>query len=266
MSTVRLRAIRTATAATAAATAVLAMAAACGGSDSPSTAGSAKKATPTTVTVSAAASLTGTFTDLAHQFEAAHPGVTISLNFGGSAQLAEQVNSGAPVDVFAAASQATMDQVTKAGHASGTPKIFVRNVLEIAVPPGNPARITGISDFGRDSLRLAVCLPKVPCGAAAQKIFTVTGVKARPDTQEDDVKGVLTKVELGEADAGLVYRTDVRAAGSKVEGIDFPESGKVVNDYPIVTVSNSQTAADFVAFVLSDTGRAVMTEAGFQQP
>ena len=242
--------------------AVLAMAAACGSGTS--TTGVADR--QTTLTVSAAASLTETFTDLAHRFEDAHPGVKVSLNFGGSAQLAQQVISGAPVDVFAAASQATMDQVTEAGEATGTPTVFARNVLEIAVPAGNPARIRSLTDFGRDSLRLAVCLPKVPCGAAAQQIFAAAGVKARPDTLEDDVRGVLTKVELGEVDAGLVYRTDVRSAGSKVQGINFPEQDKVVNDYPIVSVSGSSAASQFVAFVLSDTGRSVMTGAGFQQP
>lgn len=254
-------------------TAALAVLAACGSGRSTGSAGSAgsagsggRAAATRTITVSAAASLTETFTTLAHRFEASHRNVKVSLNFGGSAQLAQQVVSGAPVDVFASASQKTMDQVTKVGRASGKPTVFVRNVLEIAVPPGNPARIRGLADFGRDSLRLAVCLPTVPCGAAAQKLFTLSHVDARPDTLEDDVKGVLTKVELGEADAGLVYRTDVAAAGSKVAGIDFPEAGKVVNSYPIVAVSDSVDAAQFIAFVLSDTGRSVMSKAGFQQP
>ncbi|HEX5493560.1 MAG TPA: molybdate ABC transporter substrate-binding protein [Mycobacteriales bacterium] len=250
--------------------AVLAVLAACGSGGSGGAGGAGgsggKAAAQRTITVSAAASLTGTFTSLAHQFEASHQNVKVSLNFGGSAQLAQQIVSGAPVDVFASASQATMDQVATANKATGKPTVFVRNVLEIAVPPGNPAKIKGIADFGRDPLRLAVCLPKVPCGAAAQKIFTLTHVRARPDTFEDDVKGVLTKVELGEADAGLVYRTDVAAAGSKVQGIDFPEAGKVVNSYPIVAVSDSVDAAQFIAFVLSNTGRSVMSKAGFQQP
>lgn len=244
--------------------AVLAALAGCGSSGSSGSTG--VKTAQRTVTVSAAASLTGTFTELAHEYEKAHSNVKVSLNFAGSSQLAQQINSGAPVDVFASASQTTMDLVTRAGNATGTPKVFVRNVLEIAVPPGNPAKIKGIADFGRDPLRLAVCLPKVPCGAAAQKLFTLTHVTAKPDTLEDDVKGVLTKVELGEADAGLVYRTDVAAAGSKVEGIDFPEADEVVNSYPIVAVSKSSDAAKFIAFVLSDTGRSVMTKAGFTQP
>ncbi len=242
--------------------AMLVVTTACG--TGPSTGNTAGK--QTTLTVSAAASLTETFTDLAHRFEHDNPGVTVSLNFGGSAQLAQQIISGAPVDVFASASQTTMDQVTDAGRASGTPKVFVRNVLTIAVPPGNPAGVTGLADLGRDSLRLAVCLPEVPCGAAAQKLFAAAGVTARPDTLEEDVRGVLTKVELGEVDAGLVYRTDVRAAGSRVQGIDFPEQTRVVNSYPVVAVSKSPIAERFVAFVLSDTGRTVFSRAGFQQP
>lgn len=221
---------------------------------------------PRTVTVSAAASLTESFTGLAHRFEADHPGVTVRLNFGGSAQLAQQIVSGAPADVFASANTATMDTVVAAGRNHGSPRVFARNVLEIAVPPGNPGKVHGLADFARPSLRLAVCLPQVPCGAAARRLFALAGVKARPDTLDDDVKSVLTKVELGEADAGLVYRTDVRSAGSKVVGVDVPEADRVVNDYPIVAVSGSKDAARFIAFVRSATGRAALARAGFQTP
>jgi molybdate transport system substrate-binding protein len=220
----------------------------------------------TTLTVSAAASLTEPFTRIARQYEAEHPGVRVKLNFGGSDALAQQVVSGAPVDVFASANQATMDQVERAGRLHGSAQVFARNVLEIAVPPGNPGHVTGLADFANPRLRLAVCEATVPCGAAAQKVFAAAGVSARPDTLENDVKAVLTKVELGEVDAGLVYRTDVRSAGAKVEGVEFPEAGRAVNDYYLSAVSGSSDAARFVEFVRSAAGREVLTQAGFQAP
>lgn len=218
------------------------------------------------VTVFAAASLTETFTQLGKEFETAHPGTTVTFSFAGSSTLAQQIVTGAPVDVFAAASPATMTQVTDAKLAAGDPVVFVRNRLEIAVPADNPGKVTGLRDLTRPELRIALCAEKVPCGAAAGKAFAAAGLTPSADTLEQDVKAALTKVTLGEVDAALVYRTDVIAAGDAVKGIDFPEADKAVNDYPITTVTdalNPTAAQAFVDFVLSARGQEVLTAAGF---
>ncbi|MBP2185812.1 molybdate ABC transporter substrate-binding protein [Amycolatopsis magusensis] len=221
------------------------------------------------VTVFAAASLTESFTKLGSEFEAAKPGTKVTFNFAGSSALAQQIDQGAPADVFASAAPANMKQVSDAGGVSGDPVTFVRNRLEIAVPKGNPAGITGLVDFANAGRKIALCDEKVPCGAAAKKVFEAAGLTAAPDTLEQDVKAALTKVRLGEVDAALVYRTDVKAAGSDVDGIAFPEADKAVNDYPIATLAkapNATTAGAFVQFVLSERGRAVLGEAGFDTP
>jgi molybdate transport system substrate-binding protein len=222
-----------------------------------------------TVTVFAASSLTGTFTQLGKDFQAAHPGVTVKFNFGGSDTLAAGIVSGAPADVFAAASTTTMDTVAKAGDAAGTPTVFVRNQLEIAVPPGDPKSIQALSDLTKPGVKVALCAPTVPCGAAAVKAEAAGSVKITPVTLETDVKAALTKVELGEVDAAVVYQTDVKAAAGKVQGVDFAESADAVNTYPIVALKsapNEAAAQAFVAFVLSAHGREVFSAAGFRTP
>lgn len=221
------------------------------------------------VTVFAAASLTGTFTELGKDFEAANPGVTVTFNFAGSSALAKQINDGAPADVFASAAPRNMTEVTDTEAVTADPVTFVTNTLEIAVPAGNPAGVTGLADFGRDDLKIGLCAEQVPCGAASVKVFEAAGVTPAPDTLEQDVKAVLTKVSLGEVDAALVYRTDVRAAGDEVEGIEFPEAADAVNEYPIAPCAeapNPRGAQAFVDHVLSEQGRAVLTEAGFGTP
>lgn len=221
-----------------------------------------------TVTVFAAASLTGTFTALGHAFEAAHPGTTVRFSFAGSSSLAQQILAGAPVDVFAAASTATMSLVTDAAPTGQeAPAVFARNRLEIAVPAGNPGHVTGLADLARPELRVALCAPQVPCGAAADAVFAAAGLTPAPDTLEQDVKAVLTKVELGEVDAGLVYRTDVIAGGDAVQGIDFPQSAAAVTEDPIVVLPgapNPVAAQAFVDLVRSPRGRAVLSAAGFE--
>ncbi|WP_214414088.1 molybdate ABC transporter substrate-binding protein [Sphaerisporangium fuscum] len=222
----------------------------------------------TTLTVFAAASLTGTFTELGKRFEAAHPGTSVKFNFGSSATLAQQITQGAPVDVFAAASPATMKTVTDASLA-GAPTTFVRNKLEIAVPAGNPAKVDDLKDLTDPKVKVALCAQQVPCGAAAIKALDAAGLKVKPVTLEQDVKATLTKVELGEVDAALVYRTDVLAAGGKVKGIDFPEAGKAVNDYPIAALTKAPApglAKQFVDLVLSSQGKDVLAKAGFEAP
>ena len=220
------------------------------------------------ITVSAAASLTGSFEQLAEAFEAAYPGTDVVLSFGGSPALAQQIVSGAPVDVFAAASPATMQTVVDAGDASD-PRTFARNRLQIAVPADDPGVVTGLADFARPELKIALCAPAVPCGVAAGKAFAAAGLTPSVDTEEQDVKAALTKVVEGEVDAALVYRTDVLAAGTKVRGIAFPEADGAVNDYPIAATTDAENAAGaeaFVAYVLSQKGQDVLAAAGFDRP
>lgn len=222
-----------------------------------------------TIVVDAAASLTGSFTAIATAFTAAHPGVTVTLNFGSSASLASAIVAGAPVDVFAAASTATMATVTTAALTATPPRVFARNSLEIAVPPGNPAKIIGIRDFADPAKKIALCAPQVPCGAAAATAFAAAGITPAPDTLEQDVKAALNKVQLGEVDAAMVYRTDVIAAGKKVVGITFAESAKAVTSYPIAPLAkgpNAAVAAAFAAFVVSPTAQKILATAGFQAP
>jgi len=222
-----------------------------------------------TVNVFAAASLTETFSELATAFEADHPNVTVTVNFGGSSALATQIVQGAPADVFAAASGTTMKTVTDAKLVSGSPTTFVSNMLEIAVPAGNPGKVTGLNDFANPSLTIALCAVAVPCGAAAKTVLEEAGIVASVDTYEQDVKSVLTKIELGEVDAGLVYQTDVLSAGAKVTGISFPEASAAVGTYPIALLSassNKDVARAFIDYVLSPAGMKVLSNAGFGTP
>jgi molybdate transport system substrate-binding protein len=222
-----------------------------------------------TITVLAAASLTESFTEIADLFMQENPSATVTLSFGGSSDLAAQIVSGSPADVFAAASPTTMMTVTDASLTATDPVDFVSNTLEIAVPVGNPGSVTGIDDFANEDLSIALCAIEVPCGSAADKLFTALDITEAPDTLEPDVKSVLSKVELDEVDAGLVYKTDVLAAGDKVEGIEFPESSEAVNLYPIAPLADSEApdaAAAFVAYVLSEKGQAVLAAAGFGTP
>ena len=189
-----------------------------------------------TITVLAAASLTGTFSRLGQMFQTAHPGTTVKFSYGGSDTLAAQITQGAPADVFAAASSATMKTVTDAGDANGTPQNFVKNQLVIAVPPGNPKKITSLSDLTDPKLKVVLCAPTVPCGSAATKAEQAAGLTVKPVSEAQDVKAALMPVELGEADAALVYRTDAKAAAGKVDAVEFPESAGAINEYPIVAL------------------------------
>jgi molybdate transport system substrate-binding protein len=219
------------------------------------------------ITVFAAASLTEAFIQLGADFQA-KSGAKVTFNFGSSATLASQISQGAPGDVFAAASPATMKTVTDA-HAAGAPVDFVSNTLQIAVPVGNPGRITGLAAFADESKTVAVCAPQVPCGAAAVKVFQAAEITPKPDTLESDVKAALAKVAAAEVDAALVYRTDVIADARRVQGIDFPEAAQAVNTYPIAILAESRSPAvaqAFVDYVLSGKGQAVLSKAGFAKP
>ncbi|MGW2637801.1 molybdate ABC transporter substrate-binding protein [Streptomyces sp. NPDC001348] len=244
---------------------------ACSSSDGPASvkSGSASDKLSGTVTVFAAASLKESFTTLGKEFEKAHPGTKVTFSFGGSDTLAAQITGGAPADVFAAASPKTMKIVTDRGDAAGPPATFVRNQLEIATLPGNPDKVTSLKDLTRSGLKVVLCDRTVPCGAAAQKALEASGLKLTPVSYEQDVKAALNKVVLKEADAAVVYKTDVKAAGDKVEGVEFPESAKAVNDYPITPLKDSKhaaTAEAFVGFVRSAEGQKVLSRAGFLKP
>jgi molybdate transport system substrate-binding protein len=227
-----------------------------------------------TVTVFAAASLTESFTRIGEDFEAANPGTKAAFNFAGSPTLATQINEGAPADVFASASPATMRTVADAGNAAGVPAVFARNQLVIAVAEGNPHGVTGLADLAAPGVKVALCAEQVPCGAAAAKALDAARVALTPVTLEQDVKAALSKVKLGEADAALVYRTDAKAAADKaaddddnVDAVEFPESAEAVNDYPIVVLADAPNPAGaraFLAYVRSGEGKAVLTAAGFQ--
>jgi molybdate transport system substrate-binding protein len=221
------------------------------------------------ITVFAAASLGGAFTELAEQFEAANPGTTVRLNIAGSADLATQIIEGAPADVFASADEKNMAKVIDAGLVDGNPVDFATNALEIAVPPGNPAGIDTLADLAAPGVKLVVCAPEVPCGAATATAAQAGGVTLDPVSEESSVTDVLGKVSSGEADAGLVYVTDVIAAGDAVEGIAFDESAAAVTTYPIAALAPSDASAAasaFVAFITGDEGVAVLGAAGFGRP
>ena len=221
-----------------------------------------------TITVFAAASLKESFTQLGKEFAAAHPGDTVKFSFAASSALAEQINSGAPADVFASASTKNMDQVVTKGNASN-PQNFAKNVMEIAVPPSNPANVTAVNDLAKSSVKTALCQPQVPCGTVAAEVFKNAKITVKPVTLQPDVKSVLTQVELGNVDAGMVYVTDVQAAGTKVKGVTIPADVNASTLYPIAALTHSteqSIAQAFVAFVLSPTGEQELKAAGFAQP
>jgi molybdate transport system substrate-binding protein len=220
------------------------------------------------LTVFAAASLVDVFTELAGVLEARHPGVTVRLELGASSSLREQVLAGAPADVFAAADERNVAAVVGAGEAS-SPVRFATNELQIAVPAGNPAGVDGLADLADEDLLVGLCAVEVPCGSLAREAFDRAGLTPRPDTEEPDVRALLAKVRSGDLDAGVVYRTDVRASAPAVEGIDLPDDVAVETSYPLVVLDRTgerDVADAFVALVTSEEGRAVLAAAGFGHP
>ncbi len=221
------------------------------------------------LTVFAAASLKAPFTALAREFEAGHPGTRVALSFAGSADLATQIGQGAPADVFASADTKNMAKVADAGLVAAAPANFASNVLAIAVPPANPADIRSFADLAKPGTKLVMCAAQVPCGAAAKTVEAETGIALRPVSEESSVTDVLGKVTSGEADAGLVYVTDVRTAAGKVREVPFPESASAVNHYPIAALkpgSSRELADAFISLVTGAGGRKVLADAGFGSP
>jgi len=237
-----------------------------GPSDSASVSTSAPAGGP--ITVFAASSLKESFTKIAADFEAANPGAKVTLNFGASSGLATQITQGGPADVFASASQKTMDVVTAAKLADAS-QVFAVNTMEIATPPQATVAITGLADLAKPNVKVAVCAKEVPCGVAATKLFDANKLMVTPATQEVDVKAVLSKVELGEVDAGIVYVTDVNAAGAKVVGVKIPADQNVTTKYPIAVINTSKQAAEakaFVEYVASAPAQAILQAQGFTSP
>lgn len=233
--------------------------AACGGDDDDDAAD---------VTVFAAASLTDAFDEVGAAFEEANPGVNVEPNFGPSSGLREQIIEGAPADVFASANTSNMDQVVEAGAAE-SPEDFVTNRLEIAVPAGNEAGVDGLDDFADADLLVGLCAEEVPCGDFGREALANAGVTPEIDTNEADVRSLLTKIGSGDLDAGIVYVTDVLAAGDAVEGVEIPADDNVTATYPIASLTdsgNAEAAQAFVDFVLSDDGQEILASYGFGAP
>src|SRR6266852_862054 len=238
--------------------------AACG-----SSAGNAStSATPLsgTVSVFAAASLTAAFNAFGTDFQGANSGVTVKLNFAGTPTLVTQIEQGAPADVFASADTTNMDKLKGDGFTAGTPQVFARNQLEIVVAPGNPKGITGLADLAKPGVIYITEGPTVPAGKYSLQALAKASVKVTPKSLETDVKSVISKIELGEADAGIVYTTDVSAASGKVQGIPIPDAYNVIATYPLVAVKdtkNVDVANAFIAYVLSARGQSTLQTFGF---
>jgi molybdate transport system substrate-binding protein len=223
----------------------------------------------TSITVFAAASLQGSFTQIGKQFEAAHPGTHVTFSFGPSSGLATQIIDGAPASVFASAAPANMTQVVKAGDTAQAPSNFAANKMEVAVPPANPAGVTSVSNLSNSAVKVALCQPQVPCGTVAAEVFKNAGITVTPVTLQPDVKSVLTQVELGNVDAGMVYVTDVKAAGTKVKGVPVPAGENASTLYPIATLhaaTDKTVANEFVSYVTGPQGQRVLAMDGFEKP
>jgi molybdate transport system substrate-binding protein len=251
------------------------VAAACGESDDQGSRRATTDRTPSLntpsgdITVFAAASLSGAFNELGDAFTAANPAVDVTFNFAASSELAAQIGEGAPADVFASADEANMTKVIDRAGTAAAPEVFATNRLEVIVAPGNPLGITGLADLADPDLIFVTAAPDVPIGEYAREVLANAGVTPTPKSLEENVKAIVSKVVLGEADAGIVYATDVRAAGSDAEGVTIPAELNVVAAYPIAVPSGStspESAAAFIDFVLSPEGQSILDSYGFGRP
>jgi molybdate transport system substrate-binding protein len=236
--------------------------------DTPST-GDSSTAVEGAITVFAAASLTQAFNEVAEAFTEANPDAEVELGFDASSALVTQITEGAPADVFASADRANMDKLVAAGLNDGEPVVFATNHLTIIVAPGNPLGITGVADLANPDLVTVICADQVPCGRYATEIFADAGVTVTPDSYEQNVRGVVTKVTSGEADAGIVYVTDVTAAGDAADMVEIPEDTNVIATYPIAKVmdsGNAEVGEAFIEFLTGSEGQEIMAEYGFGAP
>ncbi len=221
------------------------------------------------LTVFAAASLAAAFDEIGAAFMTENSDVTVTFNYAGSSELVSQINEGAPVDVFASADLASMTRLTEAGGNATEPAVFVKNTPRIIVGEGNPKAIATLADLAEPDTIVVLCAPEVPCGKYAATILTNAKVTVTPKSQEQNVKAVVSKVTAGEADAGIVYATDVLAAGDKAEGVDIPADVNVIAEYPIVATkasANPDAAAAFIEFVASEPGQKILDSYGFLRP
>jgi len=250
-------------------TAALTIAAGGAAAAAPASAPAARVQPSGTLTVSAAASLTDVFPVIAKAFEKRFPGVTVTFNFAGSSALVEQVIAGAPVDVLATASESTLWKATAAG-LTGRPLLFAKNTMAIAMPSDNPAHITQLSDLQNPGVLVGLCAASVPCGSAANQIIAKNFLTVKPVTLELDVRALLGKVIAGEVDAGIVYVSDVRSAGSSVSSVQIPPMENVFTTYPIASVNeapNPAAAAAFVSYVrYTPSAQGILRAYGFAKP
>jgi molybdate transport system substrate-binding protein len=240
--------------------------AACGGSGGTASTSPSSTSLNGYINVFAAASLTASFNALGIAFHRANPGVGVNFNYAGTPTLVTQIEQGAPADVFASADTTNMDKLTADGFTSGSSKVFARNQLEIVVAPGNPKGITGLADLAKPGVIYITEGPTVPAGKYSLQALATAGVKVTPKSLETSVTAVIGKIELGEADAGIVYSTDIQAAGSKVHGVTIPAANNVIATYPIVAVKgtkNQDVDTSFITYVLSATGQSMLATFGF---
>jgi molybdate transport system substrate-binding protein len=245
--------------------------AACGGNDkkdtgsgaSPSTDSGAKSAN---LTVLAAASLTDVFKTAGAAYEKAHPGTKVKFSFAGSQELAAQVTAGSPADALVTADTKTMDGLKT---DTGAPTVIAKNRLVIATGKGNPEKVGSLKDLANTKLKVVLAAPEVPVGRYSKKILDAQKITVKPVSQEPNVRAVLSKVQLGEADAGLVYKTDATSAAGKVEAVDIPDAQNAVAEYPAATLKtskNADAAAEFVKWLSTPEAQKILQDAGFQKP
>lgn len=227
-----------------------------------------ESADDSTLTVFAASSLVDAFTEIGAAFEVENPGSRVRFSFASSSDLAAQVVEGAPADVFASADTMSLDTIRARGVALSNVHVFATNSLEIMVEPENPFGIQSLEDLADPNLVFIACDSSVPIGRYSTQVLTKAGVDLSPKSYEENVKGIVTKIVLGEADAGIVYRTDIIAAGSSAHGIPIPAEFNIVAEYPIATIGSvpSELAKAFVDFVtLSRTARDILISYGFTE-
>jgi molybdate transport system substrate-binding protein len=221
------------------------------------------QSTSTTITVGAASSLTEVLVTIGDEFMTANPDITVTFSFAGSSAIAEQIRGGAPLDAFASAGTSSMEPLATEGLVTDV-TAFATNTLMIATPPGNPGGIASLADL--PGATVLVCQEQVPCGVATAKLFELNGLDIAPVSFEPDVVSVLGKIEADEADAGIVYVTDVLAGGAKVEGIEIPAADNVTTTYQGAVVrdaAQAEAAALFVAYLTAPQAQAAFAAAGF---
>ena len=223
--------------------------------------------TKETITIGAASSLTEAFTDIGTEFTRVHPDIDVQFTFASSGDLVTQITEGSPIDVFAAADTTSIEKLANAGTDTSGSQVFASNSLAIIVGAGNPLGVSGLADLTDRELVLILADPSVPLGRYTEQVLASAGVEVQPSSLEQSAKAVVAKVVSGEADAGIVYSSDVLSAADSASGVDIPSELNVRASYPIIALPGSETAARlFVDFVMSDTGRSILAAHGFGAP